>query len=225
MNNICDKIYCIHFKPYTDRIEPLKQELQRAGIDVQFVFTEDHGKDPVEQASDGHLECIRDALKNNYKKIIIMEDDIRFLKNINKVNEYFKNFPEDADIVLFDYIIHAPRKQQKEIIAKLRGRNKYFFKYNTQIFWSAACYFLSEKGMKHILINQENNRLPPDHYTSYLSKSIDREVDLKLNRYLPCECLCIQKIYANNIRTRRNGSDNSYIRYWNQNTNIKNYNI
>ena len=146
MNTICDQIYCIHFLPYKNRLEPAKEEFERCGIKVKFVYTNDLGKDPVVQASEGHLQCINDAIGNGYKKIIIMEDDVRFLKDLNKLNEYCENIPENADIVLFDYII-ADQGKGREKINKMKENNKFYFPIGTEKFWNASCYLLSEKAM------------------------------------------------------------------------------
>ena len=152
MNNICDQIYCIHFLPYTNRLEPLKQELERCNIKVKFVYTNDLGRNPVQQASEGHLQCINDAIGNGYNKIIIMEDDVRFLKDIDKLNEYCQNIPANADIVLFDYII-ANQNKPRDKLNKLKDGNQYYFPINKEQFWNASCNLLSDKAMKHILIN------------------------------------------------------------------------
>lgn len=224
MNNICDQIYCIHFLPYTNRLEPLKQEFERCNIKVKFVYTNDLGRNPVNQASEGHLQCINDAIGNGYKKIIIMEDDVRFLKDLNELNEYCKNIPENADIVLFDYII-ANQNKAKDKLNKIKNGYKYYFPINKENFWNASCYLLSDKAMQHILINQKNKILPPDHYTTYKDFSVDKSNDIKFKRFLPCECLCIQKVFDNNLRKKIHGFDNSYTRYTNQGTDIKKYNI
>ncbi len=102
MNNICDQIYCIHFLPYTNRLEPLKQELERCNIKVKFVYTNDLGRNPVQQASEGHLQCINDAIGNGYNKIIIMEDDVRFLKDIDKLNDSMNKLASDLKQAVID---------------------------------------------------------------------------------------------------------------------------
>lgn len=224
MNNICDQIYCIHFLPYKNRLEPLKKEFERCDIKVKFVYTNDLGKNPVQQAAEGHLQCINDAIGNGYKKIIIMEDDIRFLKDIEKFNEYCKNIPENADIVLFDYII-ANLNKAKEKMSKMKDKNNYYFPIGTEAFWNASCYLLSDKAMNHILVNQKKKMLPPDHYTTYRAFSVDKSTDIKYKRYCPVECLCIQKVFDNNLRKKVHGVDNSYARYTKQGTDIRNYNI
>ena len=224
MNNICDQIYCIHFLPYTNRLEPLKQELERCNIKVKFVYTNDLGRNPVQQASEGHLQCINDAIGNGYNKIIIMEDDVRFLKDIDKLNEYCQNIPANADIVLFDYLI-TDQNKARDKINKLKAGNQNYFPINKEQFWNASCYLLSDKAMKHILINQKKKMLPPDHYTTYSDFSVDKTTDIKYKRFLPCECLCIQKVFDNNLRKKVHGFDNSYARYTNQGTDIKKYNI
>ena len=33
----------------------------------------------------GHYQCIREAYYKGYNKILILEDDIRFLKDLNKI--------------------------------------------------------------------------------------------------------------------------------------------
>ena len=153
-----------------------------------------------------------------------MEDDVRFLKDIDKLNEYCQNIPANADIVLFDYLI-TDQNKARDKINKLKNGNQYYFPISKEQFWNASCYLLSDKAMKHILINQKKKMLPPDHYTTYSDFSVDKTTDIKYKRFLPCECLCIQKVFDNNLRKKVHGFDNSYARYTNQGTDIKKYNI
>ena len=106
MNYICDKVYCLIYEPYwNERRDKLLSEFARIGLtDVKFIINERRQNNITSEqsVSYGHMKCYIDALSNNYKRIIIMEDDILFLKDVNLLNIMFLNTPKDADIVLYD---------------------------------------------------------------------------------------------------------------------------
>lgn len=151
-----DKIYCINFCQFTERKQLMQFQLNRVGILKSGIFewyttyqtnfnfyNYLKTKYPyiVHNVSlmFGHYNCVREALYNRYERILILEDDARFLKDLDLIEKILENKPEDADLILYDKIIeNYVRAQQFE------NYNEYYYKFNNC--WSAACYFLSRKG-------------------------------------------------------------------------------
>lgn len=228
-NKYFDHIYCIHYKPHVERYDQLCNEFKRINLidnsSFSFWFTDKENKNNVLTVSRKHLEVYDDAIKNGYQKILVMENDIRFLKDINIVEEYLNCIPNHYDLILFDYVYGFWENELKRIF-NLRNESKYINIGLDSNVWSCGCYALSKNMMNHIKINQLNNIMTgPDFYTTYKENSIDNENDKQLIRYVSYENIAIQKTYLNNLRIRMRGSDNTYKRYKIQGIDINNYNV
>ena len=82
--------------------------------------------------------------------------NVRFLKDIDTVIEYMNNIPDDADIVLFDYI-YGYRKNEIDRYFNKQLYNDYYIDLNndSRVF-SAAAYLLSN----NLTSSGVNNSLP-----------------------------------------------------------------
>lgn len=92
LDSFYDKIYVIHWKPLKDRKEYLLSKFKEFGITdkVEWVDqyeTENDVKDipnpfnlnkKILAVNASHLYCYKEQLKNQYKHILILEDDIDF---------------------------------------------------------------------------------------------------------------------------------------------------
>ena len=96
-----DKIYVINLDSRPDRMSVVKNILLKYKIKYErysAVYLKDNYTDVInsttQTSSLGHLGCIlshvyccKDAVKNNYNKILVLEDDITFIEDhINKIN-------------------------------------------------------------------------------------------------------------------------------------------
>lgn len=160
-----DKIYCLHFIQYSNRKELMQFQLNRVGILNSGIFEWKYTfKNELNQKLEqtfikkrhkenemtlnvsilfGHYNCIRDALRNNYKRILILEDDIRFLKDLNKIQQILQNRPQDANLILYDKFI-----VEKEFLKQFNPINDYFSTFGHCC--SAGCYELDRIGMQKI---------------------------------------------------------------------------
>jgi len=115
LNNIFDKIFVLTIPSFTDRIENMKQRLD--GVDYEF-FYGTYGGDldvsPYREAGSrltrGQLSCALSHY-NIYKKIVeediqnvlILEDDCIFTENINRIEEYSNQLPEEYSVFYLGY--------------------------------------------------------------------------------------------------------------------------
>lgn len=218
--NFFDEAYCIYCNIHENRLEELMNEFKRLDINVNIINVNkcSNSDNPVFDCSLNHVKIIENAYNKGLEHILIMEDDIRFINDLNVLNEYIKNIPKDYDIILFDYIYGYDFDEISRFFNK--DKTNYFINIDKdQRVFSAACYLLSRNGMKHIINSQKKNLREPDCYTTYKN---DTNI---LNRYVPKINLAIQKSFKDNLRTMVHGEDNTYLRYKFQGVNINNYNI
>lgn len=150
-----------------------------------------------------HYTLIKSAYLRGVNSICIIEDDISFLKNINILEDYFNNLPDNWDILR----ICSLRGKKEEEICKLYPNIKWIPEINRA--WGTGCYALNRKAMEYIIkcldmcytpidfpLYMMNNKLFMD--TIYQCK----DVDIFINCYIPNIpiCLCFDNALDNDIR-------------------------
>lgn len=99
-----------------------------------------------------HYSMIKSSYERGMERILICEDDIKFIDDKNMVEKAFTEFPSDFNIIKF--------------CNETDGRQSYLKKYDNQndlfesITWngansSTACYALDRVGMKWYIDNQD----------------------------------------------------------------------
>lgn len=242
-NKIFDSIWCISFTGYPERKVGMESEFKRIGIldsgifnwrftfptifdNILFDVTKKQLKHnscknvPSMSCSLGHYGCIKTAYELGHEFILIMEDDIRFLKDNNKIFDIIDNIPPCADIVNFDILDSESviPKNGYEKYASDRSYNEYFFEYMN--FMGGSCYALSRRAMKSICIRYEQMIAPADHYISgtiFLGNDI--------SRYAAKESLCCQLTYGNSVNSTLYGKNSLHNVYSRINLDYSKYNI
>lgn len=100
-----DKIYCINVEENDYKKGLSKQESKKLNLDIHFYTSKRNNENPTKGCMDSHLECIKDAKKNNYENVLILEDDFMFLEE--KINNHlminYMDIPKDFDILFLGY--------------------------------------------------------------------------------------------------------------------------
>lgn len=242
-NEIFDAIWGITFTGYPERRKSLETEFKRIGIldsgifnwrftypsifdNILFDVTKkqlrhnDCPNVPVMSCLFGHYGCIKTSYELGHEFILIMEDDIRFLKNVSRIKEIIEKIPPCADIVNFDALPSGPRWNREKYVRFVEDNS-----YNEEFYAShgmmgAACYALSRKAMKAICIRCEQMLLPFDIYTSgdvYLGSDI--------SKYASNESLCCQLTYGKSMNVSNFGSDSLHSPYSRKALDYSKYNI
>ena len=105
-----DKVYCINLDRRPDRLENFKKEVEKYNLGEferfsaydgkQLNLTNNHNLKPGEIGIiKSNLDIIKDAKKNNYKTILIIEDDCVFNDEIINFEDYFNLLPIDWHIL------------------------------------------------------------------------------------------------------------------------------
>ena len=190
-HKVFDHIYCLHYLPSSDRLPKLKDELKRVGIDENdsyFSWIYDYpstlfnyifeNKDLeidvalkssirkyVKRVSLNHYNIIKEAYALGYKRILILEDDVRFHMDLGYINKMLENIP-DTDIVMFDKMTCSRPGENikyKKYIKDLPEGTLYGSMNDSGVFFIfCSCYSLNRKAMQHIIETQEKKLLPPD---------------------------------------------------------------
>jgi len=99
INEFFDKIYCINLDERTDRWELAKQEFESVGITNYTRFSGVKMEDGRSGCRESHINIIKDAKINDYKKILIFEDDFVF---VNKDQNLISNILEQISKIGYD---------------------------------------------------------------------------------------------------------------------------
>lgn len=185
-----DHIYCIHFVDYKEREEELKKELKRVGILDSEIFSFKYTfRTPLDNTlyesynfmrernnewfkismlnlAIGHYSCMKESLGLGYERILIIEDDVAFLKNLDEIERILESSPH-ADIELYD---KCGTKENWDSCLKSKI-NKDYCSYS--LLWCASCYSVNRKGMEHITSCQEQKFNVADFYTNNFSPVYD----------------------------------------------------
>lgn len=91
-----DKIYVITLDTSIDRQESFRKEFE--GLDYEFFVVRRDSENPYRGNYNSHISVIRKAAENNYKTILIFEDDARLLVSM-------KQFKETINSLVFEEFI------------------------------------------------------------------------------------------------------------------------
>lgn len=110
MNDYFDKIYCINLDKRTDRWEEVKNQFEKHNLQVErFSAIEGNPTGIETKIVPGHAGCvlshlkvIKDAKEKNYKKILVLEDDVEFIDDLQeRFKIYINQVPDDWDMIYF----------------------------------------------------------------------------------------------------------------------------
>ena len=153
-NKYADKYYVISWTKNFDKRKRLEKQFIDIGLEnyeYKYSVNVKYLINPPEFMIDIHLYCtfthyitIKEAYELGYESIIIMEDDLSFLKDIDEIKKQLDTYYNTGDIVLFDYIS----------LSKL----------NSKVYFFTSCYRLNRNGMKYMIDNIEDHLYIIDNY-------------------------------------------------------------
>ena len=140
MRSICsffDKVYCINLKERKDRWDLCEEKFKEYEITnyVRFDGVKVNGN--LSSKKLGQIGCaasfynvFKDASKNSYEKILVLEDDFDFTVSkdeiVNNLDKAFKEMPEDWDMFylganVMNEIMSNPIEKYSENLFKLNS--------------------------------------------------------------------------------------------------------
>ena len=111
LKNYFDKIYCINLDRREDRWDETLVELNKWGLSdyiSRYSAVDGNTLNNDTTINNGelgilntHINIISEAKENDYKNILILEDDIEFTEEIKNLDEYMSLVPSDWDMIYF----------------------------------------------------------------------------------------------------------------------------
>lgn len=209
-----DAVYCINCITLQRRARDIMEELKRVGVanHKNFVFRQTlespwnnvfltwlrqckltNMQKPGELSlAFGHYFCLKHAKQNCFKKILILEDDVRFLKDLDLIEAILSGAPEDAELVHYDKF---PTAKTPELFDEYERTHKvndmYCIAGKECELLSTGCYGVFGSGIDKMVASYERVFLCTDNYAN--------NIDMK--RYFPMTNLACQVTYKKSMST------------------------
>lgn len=171
--NRFDYIGLVCFTEYKNRVEALNKELDRIGLLGRVHYHWDF-PNPFEDKliSVLHFQCERTRKAfhcgyNNYSiiktaynlgccNVLILEDDVRFLKDINDIASTIRLLPENYDLAMMDKNWPTQEFGMRNQILENQVNERWI---SFDRFLSSGCYAMSRKGMRRFIAKYEGAAL------------------------------------------------------------------
>lgn len=105
-----DKVYCINLKRRPERLKEFQDEVNKFDLGVFEIFEAIDGNsiknkrtNKLKLSEQGLIESnlliIKECIKNDYKNVLIIEDDCIFTDDVTNLNNFFDKLPNDWDML------------------------------------------------------------------------------------------------------------------------------
>lgn len=234
-----DKIFCIHFMPFRERVAKLNSELSRVGIlnsgifEPRYTFPSVHCMALYNLLKQNNLttvphnaafnlmvttyNIIKESMFMGYERILILEDDVAFLKNIDEIKDILDNIPSDFGICLFDKFKPYDMTDEEYKNQLKDNVNQYYFRFNR--LFSTGCYSLSKSAILRLVNMYETDCENTDVYICKFDKTGPNDKIASIKN------LCCQLTYEDASNILNGGIDNQDNIYKSQGLNYNDYNI
>lgn len=204
-----DKVYVLTMPNSKLRQEFINYQFKQIGVDFEFVYGIDFGNIINDALGNeiiypniydsktyyeslgrdfscavNHYSAIYRAFEFEFNSVLVVEDDICFIKDLNRLRESFENIPKDADFVTWD-----PRFWWDYDFAEFKNclyNSQYFIKDTGQFRWTfgGMCYgIMNRQSMELYLKNQRSSFHMSDHVEGFFHHS-------SVNKYMSSICIC-----------------------------------
>lgn len=181
-----DRIYCIHYLPHKGRLEWLLSELQRVGIAESGIF-EWHYTFPSRWEQElhniayrrrwvrelGHTSLtlanyaiFKKALLLGYERILILENDVAFLKDEAAIKHILECIPYEYGMIQLDKLVFPKRAEFYRREKTERPINDCFFEAHYGYPFS-DCNVWTKSGMEKAVEFLDNRLIESDLITRY----------------------------------------------------------
>lgn len=191
-----DKVFTLAFTGLPDRARLLDAELERVGLKAERIWQFPTPYDraiqsvvwcgggmqciPYFNSGMGHYRAVKTAYELGARTCLILEDDIRFLKDLNRLEETVDSTPEDWSVALLDVL-----KADKDPISIVQ---RSVLQDHVNPHWcrswgnprSFGCYALTRPAMEWLIGRIENPVLHPGEI-----KLINVDLSLRQDRVAP----------------------------------------
>ena len=163
-----------------DKKTYIQNHLKSRNVIYDFFMAEKHSN-PVRGCLESHLSIIKDALKNNLKYLLILEDDCKFIGGFSQMNEP----PEDWDMIYLGGTVHRVLNRNKKGYARVQC-------------WTTHAYIINLTNTD--MCNQIINEL--DAYEGEIDRYYLEKIHPNYNVYMCDPMIAIQKEGYSDIEGR-----------------------
>jgi len=178
-----DRIILIHHAGYAERESVFQSEIDRVGIDrhmLSIVYGIDspfidgirntakvscnklRNERGYFQCSFNHYQAWKIVQMSGWRRVLVLEDDIAFLKDLSRIQNLLTDIPSSADVVLFDKWCFGNPSGFKKYMSSCSGNYCPLNRKGFELF-SAACYSLSVKACTAFAVKSEACVYGADH--------------------------------------------------------------
>lgn len=179
-----DCIYCIHYIPDTRKLPRLISELKRTGIydsgilnmrytcpskwdEIIFNYERDHENNIIPSKSFVNIclevrKCLAESIAFGNRRILLLENDVAFLKDIHELNSLLELTPKGYGIVQYDKFVNNGYEQDYRNRLEHNRINDSYFTGTGGFFTSAACIGLFDSGITEMKRLMDYNIWPTD---------------------------------------------------------------
>lgn len=196
INLFFDKVYVITCDSFSDRHLYIKDHFYKNNIKFSFFSSIDNGllNEGVISRTEkslcmSHLQCVVNAKLNDYKSVLICEDDINFIPNVKEeFVRFVKTVPKDWDFLQIGNQLWADKWLRRKYISE----NLYKFEWGT--------------GSHCVGINFNSYDILIDRF-----KQLDVPTDfMYYDLFSKVRCYCPEKFLADAL------SKNTHLNYHNE---------
>lgn len=224
------KIYVLSLITNYDRQEFIKQQFSEIGLEFEFIYgtdfynlTNDSKNNPIiypctsENFKDArnfgcvmtHYQAVLQAFELGYKNVLIVEDDICFIKDKKILYQYLSSIPYDADFVTWDprFLAKNFNTEQKDFLDLIKHYNgDYIFLPNSyKYLCGGMMYALMNRSTMELYLNNQRLKLKmSDHVDGFFENPT-------VTRYVCTKCLCTDQYnIAKHFNSEFSWYDNIY---------------
>lgn len=174
INDYFDQVYCINLDRRADRWERMQKVFNELGVEVKRIKAIDsleisspEDSTPKQKAryacTESHKLAIEDAKRNDYRRVLIFEDDCIFENNFEqRLFQYLEQLPNDWDMLLLGYYVGPNFPKQLFDTGKIIKVPKNTTKADG--LWAAHVYAVNNSIFNDILAS-ENGAFTRDAHT------------------------------------------------------------
>lgn len=206
-NTYFEHIWCLHYLPYTDRYEHSLNEFKRLGILDSNIFEFKYTYNNPLQVKIGfsnclnfdgvmkniickqhnlgilnttlaHYEIVKESLYRGFRRILIVEDDNIYLKDLDLMKSILDNIPGDFDMCLLNRTNTLLSSEQFAYITANNSVNDYYSKLACDGLVSFGGIVMNSVFMQTYVKSQEQVFRPADFACQFSNGNIN-----ELNRY------------------------------------------
>jgi GR25 family glycosyltransferase involved in LPS biosynthesis len=187
INEFFDKIYCINLEERVDRWMSAKKEMDEMGIQNVKRFSAIKNKIGHLGCRDSHIEIIKDAKNNGYKRILILEDDFIFInKDKDQINDILNQLNNvDWELFYFGATVHLYDGKLVKVDKNLVQTN---FAYTTH------SYAVNSSIYDFIIDNAKNYDIIDIFYNDHIVKNN--------KTYISNPMICLQRESYSNVENK-----------------------